>query len=233
MFNKSAKYYDELYHFKDYKLASLRLREWIKKYSPGAKTLLDVACGTAKHIEHLQEDYHVEGLDVSQDLLDQAKKRCPEVTFHQADMIDFQLKQKFDVITCLFSSIGYVKSLDNLNRAVSCMGHHVKPGQLLIIEPFFGPDEFWTDYVTANFVDQPELKICWMYTAEARDRIAYLEINYMVGTPSGIEHFVEPHEIGLFTAQEYKDAFVKAGFKVDFDDEGLFGRGMYIGIKEN
>ncbi|TSA50235.1 class I SAM-dependent methyltransferase, partial [archaeon] len=65
-----------------------------------------MACGTGKHIEYLKDQFEIEGLDISREMLEIAHVRNPNVTFHQADMTDFDLGKKFDVITCLFSAIG-------------------------------------------------------------------------------------------------------------------------------
>ena len=112
MFTKSAKFYDAIYHFKDYKAASEKLNKIIKEYNPEAKTLLDTACGTGKHIEHLRHYYEAEGLDINEELVEIARKRCPDNIFHIADVSNFRLMKKYDVITCLFSSIAYVKTAD-------------------------------------------------------------------------------------------------------------------------
>jgi ubiquinone/menaquinone biosynthesis C-methylase UbiE len=231
MFTKSARYYDALYHFKDYAAASGELRDWLLKYNPDARSLLDVACGTGKHIEQLRKYYDVEGLDLNPELLEIARKRCPGITFHQANMIDFDLGKTFDVVTCLFSSIGYVKTLENLQRAVASMSRHLRRGGVLVLEPWFSPEKYWTGTITANFVNEPDLKIAWMYTSEVKGRVGILDINYLVGTPQGVEHFKELHEIGLFTEDEYRDSLLNAGLEVDYDPKGLFGRGMYIGVK--
>src|SRR5512135_455420 len=102
MFTKSAEFYDALYHFKDYSATSMQLHALIQQYNPGAKTLLDVACGTGRHLEHLQKYYQVEGLDLSPEMLVIARGRCPEVPLHQGNMVDFRLGRTFDVVTCLF-----------------------------------------------------------------------------------------------------------------------------------
>ena len=230
MFTKSAQYYDALYHFKDYTAASSELHALLRQQHPGARTLLDVACGTGKHLECLRQYYEVQGLDLNPELLEIARRRCPDVPFHQGDMADFALDGAFDVVTCLFSSIGYVKSVENLERAIANMARHLRPGGIMIVEPWFSPDSYWTDRVTANFVDEPELKIAWMYTSELEEHVSILNIKYLVGTPEGVSFFTERHEIGLFTHEEYLRAFHNANLDVSYDSEGFFGRGMYLGV---
>lgn len=230
MFTKSAQFYDALYNFKDYAATSNKLHRLLDQIIPNAESLLDVACGTGKHLDYLRNYYDVEGLDLNPNLLEVARERCPGIPFHQADMVDFRLEHKFDVITCLFSSIGYVKTPENMARTVSNMARHLRPGGVVIIEPWFTPEDYWTGTITANFVDQPELKIAWMYTSEVEGRVSVLDIHYLVGTPEGVDLFDERHEIGLFTREEHLGAFHRAGLDVRYDPEGLFGRGMYIGL---
>ena len=230
MFTKSAQYYDALYHFKDYTAASRELHAFLRQLHPGARTLLDVACGTGKHLECLREYYEVQGLDLNPELLEIARRRCPDVMFHHGNMVDFALSGAFDVVTCLFSSIGYVKSVENLERAIATMARHMRPSGIMIVEPWFSPDSYWTHRLTANFVDEPERKIAWMYTSELEGNVSVLNINYLVGTPEGIRFFTERHEIGLFTHEEYLSAFHNAKLDVSYDSKGFFGRGMYLGV---
>lgn len=237
LFKKSAKFYDALYHFRDYKTASEKLFRISTNYNPSAKSLLDTACGTGKHLEHLRKYFHAEGLDISEELLKIAKERCPENIFHLKNMIDFDLKKKFDVVTCLFSSIAYVKTLDNLYKTIDTMSKHLNPKGLLIIEPWFSKENFWTDRITVNHYDENDLKITWMYTSKIENGFSILDINYLVGTTEEVTYFKERHELGLFSDLEYRDAMMKAGFDVKYDSESLFGRGigrgMYIGKKIN
>ena len=231
MFTKSSKFYDAIYHFKDYTLAAGKLDAFIKQYSPEARSLLDTACGTGKHIEHLRNKYECEGLDLNNELLEIASQRCPGIRFIHADMTGFDAGRKYDVVTCLFSSIAYVKTKENLNKAVRAMSAHLNHGGLLIIEPWFSKENFWTDRVTVNHYDTPELKITWMYSSKLENGLSVLDIHYLAGTPDGVVHFTEKHELGLFDDSEYQKAFTDAGLEVHFDKDGLFGRGMYIGVK--
>ena len=103
MYKKLAKYYDLIYSFKDYKAEVKRIKEIIEKYkkSSGNK-LLDVGCGTGKHLEYLKDDFSCTGCDINNEMLEIAKTDVNGVIFTQADMINLDLKNKFDIILCLF-----------------------------------------------------------------------------------------------------------------------------------
>lgn len=128
MFTDTAEFYDLFYEEKDYAGEVRRLREIVEARAPGARTLLDVACGTGMHLAELRAQYRVEGVDLDEGLLAVAAKRLPDVPMHAGDMRAFDLGRRFDVVTCLFSSIGYVRTTDGLRSAVAAMARHVAPG---------------------------------------------------------------------------------------------------------
>ena len=232
MFSKTARYYDKIYAFKDYRAEVETLVSLLGDRLPKERsTLLDVACGTGHHVEYLKKVFDVEGLDLDAVLLDMARQRNPGIPFHHGDMTDFSLGRTFDVVTCLFSSIGYVKTLDSLARALTCMARHLRPGGLLAIEPWFAPADWRSGTVHAILVEEPELKIARVSTSFADGRLSTFDMHYLIGTPEGTEHVVERHELGLFERQEMKAALSQAGLRVSYDAHGLTGRGLFIGHK--
>jgi SAM-dependent methyltransferase len=234
LFDKSAPYYDVIYDAvgKDYKAESKRLRQLIRRHRRSiGNALLDVACGTGRHISYLKSSYSVEGLDLGARLLGIAKKRNPEVRFHEGNMLTFTLSKRFDVITCLFSAIGYMTTIQKLQRAVRNMSLHLKPGGVLIVEPWITPRNFIRGRLGAVFVNEAELKIARIDKSTLRGRISTLDFQYLVATPQGTEYFREREEFGLFKHSEYINAFRLAGLKADYYDRGLTGRGLYVGIK--
>jgi hypothetical protein len=46
-----------------------------------------------------------------------------------------------------------------------------------------------------------------------------------------VEHFAEDHELYLFTTDEMRAAFEAADLAVDYDADGLIGRGLWIGSR--
>ena len=233
-YEKMVAFYDALYAFKDYAYEAERLHRIIQdnKHSEGT-SLLDVACGTGQHVYHLRAQYQVEGLDLNSEMLAIAHQRCPQVSFHQGDMLDFYLDRSFDVVTCLFSSIGYLKTVRDLKKALANMARHLHPGGVLIIEPWLSPEAYNVGGPHALFVDEPELKIARMNLSELHDGVSIIDMHHLVATPDGVEYFVERHELTLFTDAEYRQAIDESGLIYKNDPQGLTGRGLFIGLKPN
>lgn len=235
MYSESQKYYDELYaaQGKDYHAESKILHNLIQKYKKSAgNTLLDVGCGTGIHAKLLSKYYQTQGIDLDKKMLAIARKNYPNIKFRQGDMVNFKLKEKFDVIVCLFSAIGYVKSNARLQKTVKNMSQHLVSGGVLFIEPWFTPDQWNSGKSYILQVNKPDLKIIRMSYSSKRGNVSTLEFQYLIGTSKGLEHDKEFLELGLFTKDEYLEAFKLAGLKTFHNTKGLDGRGLYIGIKQ-
>src|SRR5215218_2027417 len=98
MFSESADWYDHFYGGKDYGAEARRVTELIRQRRPGARTLLDVACGTGRHLERLRQEFDCEGLDLDGGLVAVARRRLPEMRLTRADMADFDLGRRFDAV---------------------------------------------------------------------------------------------------------------------------------------
>jgi SAM-dependent methyltransferase len=227
-YSQSARLYDALCRHKDYAAASLRLREILRDVAPQATSLLDVGCGTGLHLWHLREHFRVQGLDLSREMLEIARLRCQDIPLHQGTLIDFCLLDTFDVVTCLFGSIGYCVTVENLHRATRCMASHLRPGGALVVEPWITPVRFVSGRLVLDLVDDPDLKVARMYVTRSEGRISVFESDYLVGSMQGVTRFSEREELGLFTDEEYRTAFRMAGLDVVETAADLFGYGLYV-----
>jgi SAM-dependent methyltransferase len=221
--------YDIEYSFKDYAGEAAAVERIARSRNPNARSLLDVACGTGKHLEHLRAQFTCEGIDLDDGLLEVARRRVPDVPVRQGDMRDFDLGRQFDVVTCLFSAIGFVNGPDELAATAKTLARHVVPGGVLLVEPWLTPDVWKPNLPHLLPHEEPGLVLARVTLSGLRDdRVSTTDMHYLVGTPEGIEHFSEQHELYLFTDEEMRSAFEGVGLRTEHDPDGLIGRGLWI-----
>jgi hypothetical protein len=162
-------------------------------------------------------------------MLEIAGRRLPGVPLHEADMIDFDLGRRFDVVLNLFSSIGYVCTEERLRHCVTTMAEHLEPGGVLLIEPWLSPEVFQEGLLHAHFIDREDLKVARMNLTRIEDGVSVIEFHYQVGTPDGIRQFTERHDLGLFPPAIYEAALEAAGLERIREEKGISGRGVHVG----
>jgi ubiquinone/menaquinone biosynthesis C-methylase UbiE len=229
MFLESPELYDAIYHFKNYGRECEILREIIDAAVPGARTVLDVACGTGEHAKFLKEKYAIDGVDLNEEYLRAARLKNPAGKYTRADMTDFDLGTTYDVVTCLFSAIGYVRTVDRMSRAIACMARHVRPGGVLIVEPWLTHESYNPG---GTFIHAGEIgtdKVCRMSLSRQEEHLSVVLMHYLRTTADSIEHYSERLELGLFSREEMTRVFESAGMDVRYHNEGLMGRGLYLG----
>jgi ubiquinone/menaquinone biosynthesis C-methylase UbiE len=226
---KLAEIYDKIYQFKSYDRDVAYVVDCVRRRLPDATSLLDVACGTGNHAGGLSAVFELEGLELSPAMLERARAKHPGIPFHQGDMIDFDLQRSYDVVCCLFRTIAFVKTRDAFHSSIGAMARHVRPGGLLLVEPFFTPQTYWTGHVKMNLLDEPELKIAWMYVSEREGDLGIMNNHFLVGRSTGVEHFTEVHKMGLFSPEDYSSAFAAANLELEYDNTGPGGIGFYVG----
>lgn len=106
----------------------------IARYRPGAKTVLELACGTGAVLAGLAKEYEVAGLDSSSKMLSVARRKLPGARFFRADMRTFDLGEKFDAILCVFDSINHVLEFPGWQRVFRRAAAHLSEGGLFIFD---------------------------------------------------------------------------------------------------
>ena len=83
-------------------------------------TILDIACGTGTlAIELAQSGHVVHGIDTSPEMVQIAKSKSiglPNLSLDIQDMVRFNVDGKFDLVTCTFDSINYIRKLSDLQE---------------------------------------------------------------------------------------------------------------------
>ncbi|MEV7970200.1 class I SAM-dependent methyltransferase [Sphaerisporangium sp. NPDC088356] len=232
----NAEVYDALYQGRDraYEADSQMWAKYIRERNASASALLDVACGTGRNLLSFADAFeHVEGVDLAEDMLRVAQKRLPGVPLHQGDMKDFDLDRRFDAVTCLFSAIGYLDDAEQLNAALRCFGRHLNPGGVIVVEPWYFPENAQSGRVMGDVVTVDGQTIARLSHTVVEGRAHRMTAQYLVADPeSGIRHFTDLHMLSLFTRDEYETAFAGAGVtSVEFLETGENRPGLFIGVK--
>jgi len=230
MFTASAAHYDLIYStFKNYAGEVAQIASLLRQLNPECRTILDVACGTGEHARLLAvQGFIVDGLDLDPAFVRIAQQKHPLGRFFQADMSDFHLPYRYDAVLCLFSSIGYLKTLDRVRRALTCFREHLAPGGVLLIEPWFPPDVLDPKRVSTNVGEAKGVRVTRVTRVEIEDNISRLHFDYEITDSNGTTRASEIHELGLFTKAEMLRAFEEAELQVEHDPVGLTDRGLYV-----
>jgi len=234
MYTKTAAFYDAIYaaRGKDYAGEAAWLRAAIAGEREGSSLrLLDVACGTGMHLSMLDAHFTVSGLDADHAMIAIARQRLPGIPLRVARMQDFPRTDPADVVLCLGSSIGYVREPADLAATLAHFAQALALGGIAIVEPWLHPSDWREGTIGAVFVDRPQLKIARVDTSERYGHISVLRFEYLVGEPSGVSRFNETHTLGLFSDEEYRAAFERAGFDVRAERTDIFPRGLYVARK--
>jgi SAM-dependent methyltransferase len=230
-YSTAAEFYDLLYRDeKDYAAEAALLRDLIRGHDPAAVSVLDVACGTGSHARALIDlGFRVDGLDLEPAFVELARAKCPEGEFHVGDMTSMDLPKRYDVVTCLFSAIGYVASDADLRSALAAMRAHLNPGGVVIVDPWFEPGQLTHGWIAVLTGKTDDVTVSRMSRTLIEGRTSVLEFEYLIGRPTGIERRREVHRLTLFTQGEMEAAFRAAGLSVRRMPEVLRTRGLYVG----
>jgi ubiquinone/menaquinone biosynthesis C-methylase UbiE len=234
LYRDLARYYDLLYSFKDYRSEANRIFDLVQQYGMSDRNdLLDVACGTGRHLGYLKERFHCVGVDVNQEMLDVARQRLPGINLRQADMTQLDLGGQFDVITCLGSAIGYARTYNNLQETLGRFFRHLKPGGVAVVEPWLTPTSWKVGTVHKTTYNGADVKIARLGYSTADGEISIIQAEYLIAeTGRGVARYSERHELGLFDHQRTLDVMRAVGLEAHFIESGFDDeRGLIVGVK--
>ena len=231
-----AKYYDQIYlKRKDYQKEAETVKSVIKQFEKKrSRTLLDVGCGTGEHLKYLSSDFQCTGIDVNRDMIENARKKVPNAKFKVVNMVDFRLKEKFDVIICLFSSIGYVQSFSDLVKTLENFYKHLNGEGLAIVEPWIFRKDFKKGYIGLDTYENEKVKLVRMASSKIVRSKWLVFMHYLIGEKGEIRHVEEVHEMLALDYPDYIKAFESNLFRnVEFLKENLWedSRGLFIAVK--
>ncbi len=159
IFNHYARYYDLLYHDKDYAAEAEYVASHIKRENPNSRTILELGCGTGAHAEFFASlGFTVVGVDISPTMLIEAEKRksrlpikiADRLNFIQGDVRTIRTGEQYDAVVSLFHVVSYQTSNADLQSIFATAAVHLKPQSLFLFDFWYGP---------AVLIQKPEIRI--------------------------------------------------------------------------
>lgn len=233
-YGELAKYYDHIYHWKDYRGEAAIIRELVREHKKSdGRALLDVGCGTGKHLQYLRRGFACVGVDASREMLQVARKNAPGVEFFESDMTSFKLGRRFDVVLCLFSSIGYLKTRGDQKKAIFNFAAHMKAGAVLIVEPWFEKSDWVSGSVHMQTYDAEYLKIARVGFSKVGGEFAIADESYLIAEEGrGTIYVRDVQKLRFFEPDWTFETMQSAGLEATFSKKTLMpGRKLMVAVK--
>jgi SAM-dependent methyltransferase len=228
VFNSSyAQQYDHFYEGKDYKGECDLVEAAFSRFDVVPHTLLDVGCGTGKHlIELARRGYDTAGVDLSASMLDQArrsaaadlpKERQPELLC--GDARDFDYQRKFDAAIMMFAVIGYLTANDDVLAGLRNIRRHLDPGALFICDFWYGPSVLSVQPSDRVRVLDKSGEQVIRATSTTLDPLSHTaDVTFRLWTVCDqqlVNESTELHRLRYFFPQEFALLLADAGFKLE------------------
>jgi len=148
-FDAIADVYDDLVSWAPYgKWVRDLLRRLRRHGLRRGQRILDVACGTGlSSIPLAAEGYSVVGVDRSERMLEQARKKvagtAPDVQFVRGDILALELPWTFDAAICMHSGLDYILDREDLAQAFRSLRGQLRQGGLLAFDKCLDEPEFY------------------------------------------------------------------------------------------
>ncbi len=226
-FNLYSKYYDLLYGNKDYNEEANYVSDCIQKYSAEAKTILEFGSGTGMHGLILQKlGYDIYGLERSEQMVMEAQLRG--LKCEQADIIDFEMDRKFDVVISLFHVISYIIENASLEMVFRNASKNLNSGGLFIFDVWYSPAVYHLKPETRiKKVENKDISVVRIAEPEMHTNKNVVDVNYTIlvseKNSDKWNEFQEKHPMRHFSIPEIELLAKLTGFEMLKAEEFLTG----------
>jgi len=211
----------------------------IKKYSHvPVNTILHLGCGGGHNDHFLQKHFKVTGVDVSESMLELARRLNPEITYLPGDMRSVRLNKTFDSVT-LLDSVCYMLTTNDLAAAFTTAFEHLKPGGVLLTTPDFTIERFQQNRTSCRTCDKDDVEIMFLenyYDPNPTDSTYESTFIYLIRRAGHLQIETDRHLCGIFPSKTWRRLLKQSGFEVKQSEFKVTGTEpgtypLFIGIK--
>ena len=112
-----------------------QLLEWLRINSVQVKTSLDLGCGTGVLCEALLEEGIIpSGMDLSENMIEIARRRNPRIHYEVANMITYCPDARFDLVTSTGDAINHILAPEDIEKIFRNVYRYTAPGGYFIFD---------------------------------------------------------------------------------------------------
>jgi SAM-dependent methyltransferase len=232
LYRQLAKYYDRIYWGKDYAGEANFLVNLLHRKGVDGKEMLEVGCGTGNYTkEFVAHGYHVTGVDLSGAVLSIASKKVRTgARFVRGDMreLDEAVRGEFDAVVCLFSTISYNLTVDDLRKTLQGFYHHVRDGGIVAFDTHFTTKGFIDGYRGEDIFDDGRVIGARLSTSRRTGDVGEISFTYLIKDGRKVITLRnDVHRLGLFTPDALLRAMREVGLRsVEVYSDWTFRRGI-------
>ncbi len=190
-----------------------------------AETLLHLGCGAGGNDYIFKKHFKVTGVDISEDMLEIARKANPEVTYLLGDMRNIEMKEYFDAVA-IPDSIDYMATLPELKSAIGTACKYLKPGGALLIVAKTREEFQENNFCYTGTNEEVEITIFENNYIPNTKRTTYeATLVYLIRRAGKLSIHTDNHKLGLFSQFEWLSLLHGAGLEVrQIRLEGVYDR---------
>jgi SAM-dependent methyltransferase len=196
------------------------IRQYYESINQQHKILLDICCGTGQLARHfLEQGYRVVGIDLSADMLDQARANTADfitqAEFLQRDAAAFTLNEQFGLAVSTFDALNHLPDETALRGCFQSVLSSLVSGGIFIFDlnTREGLLQHWNGI---HIDDTPELMLVNRAIYSGGDK-AFTWISGFVPTPEGLyERFEETFFNTVFALDDVLNMLLETGFKTAY-----------------
>ena len=195
IYSSLAAVYDRLNSEVDYSLIADHIERQFRLADTRPESLIDLACGTGSlTIELARRGYDLIGVDLSEDMLAEARHKCDysgrqsfchDILFIRQNMVDLELYGTVDAAVCCLDSLNYLTRDGELRRAFRHIHNYLNPDGLFIFD-VNTPYKFEHIYGTNSYVLEDDGILCaWQNSYNQKSRICDFYLSIFKECPDG------------------------------------------------
>ena len=217
-----APIYDALMSHVNYHFWAHYINSIFNNEADNPEIILECACGSGILASHLAEyGYKIYGFDKSEEMIAvaNARDKNENLDFIPASFSDFPIEREYDGAICLYDSINYILTGDEVIQFLERIKQTLKPGGVFIFDicTRYNSSVHFIKYVDEGVIDG------WKYYRFSDySPVTHIHVNkfklYRLDNPKVM--FTEDHTQFIYSMRQIRDFIKRSGFKLaaEYDD---------------